>query len=353
MKNNYWLFIFASLFIFNSCQDDNDGDGNETTGIFQEGIYVANEGSFGSGNGSITYIGQDTVIQNAFETVNNRPLGDVVQSIAFHNGKAYIVVNNSNKVEVVDANTFEEIATITDLGLPRYFMGVNEEKAYVSQWGVDGASGSIAVIDLISNTVTETISTGGVGPERMRVINDRIYVGNSGGYLTDDMVSVIDPFNDNLITTINTGINPGEIIQDIDGNVWVLCAGFYDWNTGENTNGRLSQIDPASGNILKDFELPGNYPGDLNINFTGDVLYFAFNGDIVAQDINESTLNLTPVLSGANYYSLGYDEDQDRFLAGDAKDFVSQGEMFILDGNGTALESHIVGINPGDFTIRN
>ena len=57
-----------------------------------------------------------------FFQTNGTPLGDVVQSITQFNNNAYVVVNNSNKIEVIDITNFSSIATITGFTSPRYFL---------------------------------------------------------------------------------------------------------------------------------------------------------------------------------------------------------------------------------------
>jgi len=141
MKQFFYALIFCSLF-FSACTEESP---ITTSGIYSEGVFTINEGVFGQTSGTITYYNRTdgTVAQKIFKQANNRDLGDVVQSMSFYEDKAYIVVNNSNKIEVADANTFEEKAQITGLRLPRYFLGSTADKAYVSEWGVDGLTGTL------------------------------------------------------------------------------------------------------------------------------------------------------------------------------------------------------------------
>lgn len=111
----------------------------EDTG-YTHGAFITNEGAFGSSNGSLSYFDLDslTVQNNLFNQVNSRPLGDVVQSFSVHNNRGYIVVNNSQKVEVVDMETFNSLGVIEGLSYPRHFLGVSETKGYISNGAFQG-----------------------------------------------------------------------------------------------------------------------------------------------------------------------------------------------------------------------
>jgi len=46
------------------------------------------------------------------------------------NGKAYLVVNNSSKIEIINPKTFKSIGTITGLRSPRYIIKQAPIKLY-------------------------------------------------------------------------------------------------------------------------------------------------------------------------------------------------------------------------------
>src|SRR5262245_4125380 len=132
MNNLKYLFsiaIVAFSFTFSSCDDENKAKGD-----FQTGVFVVNEGNFLDADGSVSFIHpSEAVTQDLFGTVNDgRALGDVVQSMTISGDLAFVVVNNSNKVEIVNANTFQAIHTITNVKLPRYFTTLNG-KGYLTE----------------------------------------------------------------------------------------------------------------------------------------------------------------------------------------------------------------------------
>ncbi len=93
-----------------------------------------NEGNFRSGNGSLSFFSYDSLklFNHVFQEVNKRPLGDIPYSINILGGKAYIVVNNSGKIEVADQNNMTSAATIDGINSPRYIAFVSDVKAYVT-----------------------------------------------------------------------------------------------------------------------------------------------------------------------------------------------------------------------------
>ena len=109
-----YILFFATLF-FVSCTDDsevvpNDNATENTIGSFSSGIFVVNEGNFGAADGSISFIDSEGIVQNDVFSENNAllPLGDVVQSMYLRDTLAFILVNNSNKVEVVDVDEMKD-----------------------------------------------------------------------------------------------------------------------------------------------------------------------------------------------------------------------------------------------------
>ena len=155
-KSTVYKIILIALMplVLMSCGDDEE-DNPLGLPLKDDGFFIVNEGGFGNSNTSLSFYSSETgeVTNNIFQLVNNRPLGDQSQSIAIHRDQGFIVAQNSSKVEVFDTDNFESITTISDgIESPRYFVGLNSEKGYVSDWGSDGLTGTVKVIDLDSYT---------------------------------------------------------------------------------------------------------------------------------------------------------------------------------------------------------
>jgi DNA-binding beta-propeller fold protein YncE len=332
-----------------SCKKDDD----KPSGKYSSGVFVSNEGVFGTGTGTISFINrEDKTIENEiFQSVNNRPLGNVVQSINVINDKAYIVVNNANKIEIVNADDFKETGAINGLDFPRYILPVGNGKAFVSQWGT--TTGEVKVIDLATNAVTKTISTGGIGAEAMLLSGNNVYVTNGGGFSYDTTIVIISVSSETVTSTIAVGANPGSIVKDANGDIWVLCAGNWksDFSALEN-RGSLVKISNnavvATYNFTSDF----SQPADLTINKAGNKLYYSYDGKVYTQDISAGSLQLNELVS-RNFYSIGIDPVNEYLYAGDAGNFQSNGKVLRYNSStGAVIDSFEAGIGPNGFFFR-
>lgn len=285
----------------------------QVNAAYEQGVFVTNEGVFSQTSGTITYYNEDSLIlkQGIFKRENSRDLGNVVQSMCFHEDKAYVVVNNSNKIEVADANSFKEVAQILNLEQPRYFLPISATKAYVSQWGNDLLSGSIAVVNLTTNTIEQRIESGiGKGPERMLLYGDKVFVVHTGGLETDNLLAVIDTNSHSVVQSIALPDVPNSLQLAADGNIWLACRGktvysnYPQIDTQASTAGAIVAINPQS--YQEEYQLgfaKGEGASDLIRNALGNQLFYSHQSQVWQLD----PLSRTPsVLLTGNFYGLGF-----------------------------------------------
>ncbi|MGI9158557.1 MAG: YncE family protein, partial [Saprospiraceae bacterium] len=288
MTFKYVFFALLTSALLIACGDNlhQTAAPDDESGRYNTGVFIVNEGPF-NGTGAITWHNPASgeTVQDLFGLENGgAALGQFVQSLCLHEGKAYIVVNGANKVVVVDAATFKYEGEITGLALPRFFLPIDENTAYVSQWGADGLTGSLARVDLNTLQVTQTIPTG-AGPEKMLRRGDLILVANSGGFGVDSTVSVVNmPLGvEQSREVVQNGRNPGALLSDVfdGGRTFALSRGYF--------------LDPAPGGLLSTLfginQLPNQswatpaYPEDLCRSPQKHALYFTAGGDIYRETI--------------------------------------------------------------------
>jgi len=84
------------------------------------GMAIGCEGTFNMNNASLHWIGDDgTSRTTAYASANGVGPGDVLQSYREFYGNGFLVINNSQKVEVVNATDFGYLGTISGLDYPR------------------------------------------------------------------------------------------------------------------------------------------------------------------------------------------------------------------------------------------
>ncbi len=342
-----FTFLFAAAWLFSSCHKKNDDP--QPSANYTKGVFVVNEGPFG-GSGTISWYNPDTgeVQDSIYEKANNGArLGQFVQSLSFHNGKGYIVVNGANRVVVVDPETFKYLDTIGGFELPRYFLPISNDIAYISQWGADGISGSVAKVDLKNNKILKTIPTGS-GPERMLYADGikYLYVANSGGFGVDSTVASIAVENNDQL--VERHVIPGQ------KNPCCLAGGIFSQYLPEFVLCKGDWADPSSlGWLGQGFNNP--IIGSIIPKGCDDLIFSQFDGIGYFSSgaaIYKRTSPIGPVkIFDQPAYGFNVDPANGNLFCADAKDFSSAGEVVIRKPDGTIVSSFRAGIAPGEIVI--
>lgn len=352
MKNklliNCSLLLTAGALLFTSCKKKNDDDDETIAPVssnYTNGVLITNEGVFLNGTGSVSFYSKttNTVTPDVFEKENDgRPIGNVLQSACKINGKIYFVVNNANRIEIADAVTMKSLGVI-NITQPRFMVDAGNGKAYVTQWkGSD--KGAVAVIDLTTNDVVNTIFCG-VAPEGLYKKNNSVYVANSGYYPNnDDTVTVIDISSETITAKIKTNTNPSAIVEDINGNLWVLCNG--NWNSAS-----VDKINTVNNMVEQSVAIAGTgYQSRMTINKNKNTLVFNLYDALYKFEINNTAASQIFVRP---LYSVGIDPDTDILYTSDAKDYNSNGTVLRCNYTTNAvIDSFEVGVIPGNFLFQ-
>ncbi len=313
---------------------------------FENGILVLHEGNFFGGNASVSFVSEDlsTVTNGIFNEVNDEALGDTAQSMAFNGDLAYIVVNNSQTVEVVNRYTFESVGTV-DAGLlnPRH-IAFAEGRGYVTNWG-DGSNTEddfVAVINLETNSVESTIAVP-EGPEWILANGNNLYVAHQGGFNQNNIVSVIDASSNTLGDPIVVADRPNSM-QLVNDELWVLSGGNPAFTENE-TAGQLDKINIMTNTVETTFEFTQTeHPNYLSVD--GNDLYYLLGGNVFKMNVSDTSLPSSAEITGVSFYDMTANNGQ--LYGVDAKDFANEGELAVYDlSDNSLVQSLEVSIIPG------
>lgn len=326
------LFILSVLF-FASCSNDDDATVIVPKGDFENGILISGEGS-GAGTGSVSFVSNDfTLTENLiYKKTNDVELGIYLQSIAFDDSRAFVIVDNANTITIVDRYTFEYEGEITaDLSAPR-FMAIAGNKGYITNWGStsDETDDFVAIVDLSTYMVESTISVGN-GPERIVEKDGKLFVSHKGAFSTNNIISVIDIVSKN-VEEITVKDNPDELAFNSVGNLVVLSEGrtLYDtdWNVIGNTLGSISTIDTSALTVDSEIVFADGEHPTLMV-FNDSMIYYALNGKVYSIDEGASILSSTSIVESQGYL-YGLEVGNDKMYLLDAS-FSDLSELNVYD----------------------
>jgi DNA-binding beta-propeller fold protein YncE len=254
----------------------------------------------------------------------------------------YIVVNNSNKIEVVSKNDFKSVSTISTPS-PRYVLDVSYSKAYVSNF----YNNTIKVLNLNTNSISKSIEIYH-NSDQMAIMNKKVYVTTF-----DNKLMVLNSVNDSLVDSIATAPGLSKIVNIGASRLAVLCTGVVDWNNGSVIeNGKIQIIN--LGNIVESsFNLSsGSYGGSMVYVSNTGLLYFSLGNDkIYKMDLSGVVTEFVTLAAGRNVYGLTYDATNSSIYVTDAGDFNSAGKVMVYDLSGNKTFEFDAGIAPNAVLI--
>lgn len=318
---------------------------------YTDGVFILNEGRIGTNSASVSFLDDEGTMENDIFGVNNNgaELGDTGQSMGFYGEKAYIVLNYTNEVKVVDRASFVlETSIVDQIEMPRH-IAIYEDKAYVTNWGdpTDANDDYIAVIDLNTNVVTSTIPVT-EGPERILEYEGKLYVAHEGGYSFGNTISVID-LADNSVETIIVSDVPSSLhIQD--DHLYVLCSGKPDWS-GEESVAKIFKIALSDYQVVTEMEFEEEEHPTYMLVDSSDV-YYVLDTDIYKMSVTASSLPESAFIETATQglsIPYGFNKFDDIIYLSDAVDYVSDGKVFIYDQLGFFVEEFTTGYLPNGF----
>ena len=332
------LILIPVLTIMFSCSKIPE-NGNESY-LSGKGVFILNEGNFRWGNGSLSFYSYDSakIYNDLFLNINERPLGDVPNSMLIYGELAYIIVNNSGKIEVVNKNTLISETTITGLISPRNMALASSTKAYVTSMYSD----SMAIINLLTNTVTGYIN--------LRRTSESVIVSGAKAFISNwiggNEIMVVDITNNKVVDSIKVGTEPESMVLDKNKMLWVLCNGGWT----RTIQAELNVINTATNIVAKEIVFTDKLasPSCLNIDGIGETLYYLESG-VRQMSINSVALPSVPLISesGHYFYKLGVNPANNDIFVTDAADYQQKGSVYFYKKDGTLVSTFTADIIPG------
>ena len=361
MKKNFFKNLkFAAVALtvcagFAACSDDE----NEATPIDwtnnANGAYVINQGNqYGGVAGAVSYIDLSTwnVTNGVFLSVNGQSLGDTPQAAVHYGSKIYVPVYGSNKLWIVDGTTLKKLAEVST-NEPEAVCGAGK---YVF---VTNNDGKLTRVDTLSYE-TSQIEVG-PNPANLCEANGKVYVSISdgynyaGGYADGKKVAVVNAETFTKERDVTVGTNPGSIVSDKWGNVYVVARGDYytempkvqriapDYTVTDYCSG---QLVACNGNRLYVVDYTADYT--TNTCDVKSALYLT-SQDASATPAAESswTLDANHLPEMPNALDIN-PANGDLYVCADngPLGYSSNGYVYVYDANGNYKAKANVGVHP-------
>ena len=330
------LFLLLTALIVSSCSSDDDMGQVPQEGLEKDRFaLIVNEGGFQQANATLgIYDRNEFVFKDSFFTqIAQAPLGDIFQSIYLDGDLAYLLVNNSGTIEVINLSTAEHLGTITGLHSPRY-MEINGSLGYVTNLFTN----EIQVVDLNTLEVTDQFPFPGWS-EQLLWLDEQLLVSCSNC----DFAYLLNPSNGEITDSVFVTENTAFIEALPNGNIIAMSSGSFD-----------GSLQPSISLINSDLEIldtrtldTDNFIGAISTDNNGQRLYFA-DGGVHYLDIAVSSLGNTQSFidtGDTGIYQISVSPQGELFLT-NARDFSGRGEILLFDSNGNKIIDFEAGILP-------
>ena len=359
-------YLIAVATLFTACSRTPDPT---PAGPYTNGVFVMNFGNFNQNNGSLSWLTRtgSTAETNIFETRNRRPIRGGIQSYVEAGNRGIILVDNSaagaDKIEIVTADSLRAVKTLgaPDIENPRYAVRISDTKAYVTCWGTTGTfpnyyvnPGYVAVIDLITNTVTKKIPVQ-KGAEGITVVGNEAYIASTD-FSGSNMLTVIDTQTDVVKQQILLTEDVNKLQVDADNKLWAFA--------GKNA----IRINPFTKSIEATIPVGlasnARNPGNLTPSADRRSMYYTYtNTDAAFRAVGQvyrfgiADAAITPTMPVINrsfigITGLGFDPKANVIYTGVTPSLAQAGLVYRYQATGQLVDSVKVEISPVGFFFK-
>lgn len=342
-KIKYGIF-FSMLIGLMACQKDEIGPqftNENATALGIQNVFVLNEGNFNWGNASLSVYNPDTktVSNRFFQATNDYALGDVAQSMAIrpNENRAYIVVNNSSKIEVVKLDDFTSEGVITGFNSPRYMTFSDENTAYVS----DLYDNNLYKLNTETMEISKRIPAEG-WTEDLWFYNDNLYVLNRA----KSELWLLNTKSDSWEHKFNLGEGLVDMAVDDNNDIYLLLD-------PEEGTSSLLKFNTNRKTVEARYTFPNNIrPQHIRV-YRNKLYYMANDVYSVATDRIELPGERIIEAGDRLFYNMEINPENGMLYISDAVDYVQNGWVYVYDESGSEKDRFQVNSIPGAIYFYN
>jgi len=330
------------------------------------GLYFLNLGEEDVSSLSFYNLNTKRVITNQYQTANGQELGQAGNDIEIYGSKMYIVVTNSNVVNIVNPQTgklIKQDSLINSVIGPPWYGHDKQPRNIAFNNGIAYISchdGTVAVMDTVTLSIKKTIPLPGFFyQEGLVVANNKLYVADAGLGVTNT-VSVIDLATNKEIKRINLLPDPVSLAADNYGHVYVMSSYTDDFQNYNISSGGLTIIDSKtdSARFIPTVIAGPTEKTSIPITINGDLVYYATGDNKIAIYNAKTQMSVAAsfVTDGtAIQYpsSIAVNSLTGEVYIGDAKDDVSNGSIDVFDKTGKLEYTIPTGVFPAGIKLLN
>ena len=325
-----------------SCIKEPVDSGKGNVSAKETRVAVLCEGNFMWNNAQLDIYNPDSnsLWSNAFEAVNNRPIGDVLQSGLLYGNTLWLVVNNSGLLVGVNPQTLKVKHQVNAGKSPR-FAAAYKGKLYIS----DLENNAVTVLDTQSLSIRTL-------PVRKNATGTRVgwteHIIEYNNYIVsavyDGYIWVYDPQTD--ISKLITCSKGAQFLSiDAQNRLWVGAS--------DADSSSLTCLN-ANFTVTERVEFPPkNNLTRMCLSRSRDSLWMLVGGNLQCCDLRNPTKSIfVPVVPYTMGYGLAVNPQNGDIYVTDAYDYIRKGRVVILNAGADSIKnSFFSGIIPSNFVF--